>query len=227
MKRSILITWLGLAVSVAPTFGSGYILLDNYDTYGPDIAYPSWWIPYGGQGLQPDGWEGPWTVCVYYMMGDVTKLLPPYPYFNTWDDPGDFGFVLGTGLGSTASVYYSAFDTPGEFIANSPFQIEGNPGDTITVVVAAYDGPSYAASWPTFPYHSFLGRGHSAPFTMTLRSEFSVFSDGLVGDFMPGFSVNLVIPEPGVLVLGGLGAAVLLAAGAKRGHDLPGGAKRG
>jgi hypothetical protein len=211
MKKSIVLAWLGLAVSVAPTFGSGYIMLDNYDTSGPDITY---WLPgsVGGPGLQPGGWGGPWTVGLYYAMGDVTKSCPPY-YGS--DDPGywGLGFTLGTGPGSTATVYYSAFDTPGEFMANSPFEIAGNPGDTITVVMIAYDGASYA--WPTltFPFDNFpwgwAGRGRSAPFTMTLSDVNSSYYN-CVGDFMSGFSVSQAIPEPGILALVGLGVSVLM-----------------
>lgn len=208
MKKSIILAWLGLAVSVAPAFGVGYILLDNYDTYGPDITY---WLPGSveGPGLQPSGWGGPWTVGLYYAMGDVTKSCPPY---YGGDDPGywGLGFTLGTGPGSTATVYYSADNIPGEFANYLPFAIDGNPGDTITVVLIAYDGVSYAAATPTSPFDNFpwgwAGRGHSAPFTMTLKDGYSA---NFVGDFMSGFSVSQAIPEPGMLVLGGLGAAVL------------------
>jgi len=217
MKKSIVLTWLGLAVSVAPTLGSGYIMLDNYVTSGPDITY---WLPGSteGQGLQPSGWGGPWTVGLYYAMGDVTASCPP---FYGWDDPGYWGgFMLGTGPGSTASIYYSANDTPGEFVANFPFEIAGNPGDTITVVLLAYDGPSYAGSTPTYPFDNFpwgsVGRGCSAPFTMTLSAVDSPYYNR-VGDFMSGFSVSQAIPEPGILALIGLGISVLMPARRKAG----------
>jgi len=218
MKKSIVLACLGLAVSVAPTFGVGYIWLDNYDTSGPDITY---WLPGSivGPGLQPGGWGGPWTVGLYYAMGDVTKTCPPY---YSWDDPGywGLGFTLGTGPGSTATVYYSADNTPGEFMAYSPFAIAGNPGDTITVVMIAYDGASYAGATPTYPFDDFpwgfAGRGSSAPFTMTLSDVDSAYFN-CVGDFMSGFSVSQAIPEPGILALGGLGAAVLMLARRKLG----------
>ena len=222
MKKSIILAWLGIAVGVAPAFGVGYIMLDNYDTYGPDVTY---WLPgwIAGPALQPSGWGGPWTVGFYYMMGDVTSLLPP----GFSGDRPPPGFILGTGPGSTATVYYSAFDTPGEFLANSPCQIPGNPGDTITVIMVAYDLASYTDPQGPIPKDfpwGFAGRGSSAAFTMTL-SDFNSAGSNLVGDFMPGFGVSQFVPEPGVLFLGGLGIAVLMVANAKRGHDLPDGVK--
>jgi hypothetical protein len=215
MKQSIILAWLGLAVSVVPAFGVGYIMLDNYDTSGPDITYG---FIMGGQGLQPAGWGGVWTVSLYYAMGDVTKSVAQDPI--GWLDPTSLypGFVLGTGPGSTATIYYSAYNTPGEFIANSPFQAAGNPGDIITVMLVAYDHSSYNTfAPPPHDFQSLWGRGHSAPFTMTLSDVNTAYGNS-AGYFMPGFSVTPAIPEPGLLVLGGLGAAVLMLASAKRAH---------
>jgi hypothetical protein len=113
-------------------------------------------------------------------------------------------------------IYYSAYDTPGEFCADSPFQIAGNPGDTITVMLVAYDTSSYDGWAPLPPSGPLWGRGHSAPFTMTLSDVNSAYWNW-VGDFMPGFSVSPAIPEPALPALGGLGTAVLMLAGRKSG----------
>lgn len=219
MKKSVVLAWIGLVVSVGSAPGMGAIYLDNYDTSGPDITY---YGPMGGQGLQPSGWGGVWTVGLYYAMGDVTGSVAPDG--SGVEDPRFLygGFILGTGPGSIATIYYSANDTPGEFCADSPFQIAGNPGDTITVMLVAYDLSSYdAGAPPPHDLQSLWGRGHSAPFTMTL-SDVNLAYWNRVGDFMPGFSVSPAIPEPGTLVLGGLGAAVLMLACRKRGERGPG-----
>jgi hypothetical protein len=209
MKKSTIWALIGLAASANPAFSTGAIFLDNYDTSGPDITYylgP----PMGGQGLQPAGWGGVWTVGLFYAMGDVTGSVAADP--SGWSDPRQLysGFMLGTGPGSTATIYYSAFDTPGEFYANSPFQIAGNPGDTITVMLVAYDLSSYdAGAPPPHDLQSLWGRGHSAPFTMTLSDINSAYANS-VGYFMPGFIVWPAIPEPALPALGALGAAVLM-----------------
>jgi hypothetical protein len=218
MKKSIVLAWIGLAVSVGSASGMGAIYLDNYDTSGPDITY---YGPMGGQGLQPAGWGGVWTVGLYYAMGDVTGSVAADP--SGAADPRSLygGFILGTGPGSTATIYYSAFDTPGEFYANSQFQIAGNPGDTVTVMLVAYDLSSYdAGAPPPHDLQSLWGRGHSAPFTMTLSDVDSAYGNW-VGDFMPGFSVSPAIPEPALPALGGLGTVVLILACRKSAAAVP------
>jgi hypothetical protein len=151
-------------------------------------------------------------VGLYYAMGDVTGSVAADP--SGAADPRSLygGFILGTGPGSTATIYYSAFDTPGEFYANSQFQIAGNPGDTVTVMLVAYDLSSYdAGAPPPHDLQSLWGRGHSAAFTMTLSDVDSAYGNW-VGDFMPGFSVSPAIPEPALPALGGLGTVVLILA---------------
>lgn len=209
MKKSILLAWLGLSVSVAPVYAVGAIYLDNYLTSGPDITYG---FIMGGQGLQPAGWGGVWTAGLYYAMGDVTKSVGEDP--SGAGDPAQLypGFILGTGPGSTATVYYSAFNIPGEFSAQAPFPIAGNPGDTITVMLVAYDLSGYNAyAPPPHDFQSLWGRGHSVPFTMTLSDVNSPVVNS-VGNFMSGFSVYPAVPEPGVLALSALGASVLMLA---------------
>ncbi len=220
MKKSIVLAWIGLAVSINPACGTGAIFLDNYYTSGPDITY-CLGPPMGGQGLQPAGWGGVWTVGLYYAMGDVTKSIGEDR--SGWIDPVSLypGFILGTGPGSTAAIYYSAYDTPGEFRADSPFLIAGNPGDTITVMLVAYDLSSYnAGAPPPHDLQSLWGKGHSAPFTMTLSDINSAYANS-TGYFMPGFIVWPAIPEPALPALGALGAAVLMLACRKSAGAVP------
>jgi hypothetical protein len=192
MKKTILTAIIGLTISAAQSFGVGYILMDNYNTYGPDVTYGP-----GGLGPVGSGLGMGWTAGLYFALGDTRGSIMSDP--TGYADPTTLGggLALGTGLGSTAAFFTSSGNTPGEFITFTGFQVNDNPGDTITVMIVAYTGSSYATS---------LDRGHSAAFTMTTSLATSP-SYNKVGNFMPGFSVP--VPEPATLALGGLGLALL------------------
>jgi len=194
MKKSILLAAIGLVASVSSTFGLGYILLDNYASSGPMVTY-------GPGGLNPvgTGLGAGWTAGFYYALGNVTGSIAADP--SGYADPTTLGggLVLGTGPGSTAAFGFPF--APGYFSAPQGFQIADNPGDTITVMVVAYDGASYATS---------LDRGHSVAFTMPLGAVTTPPPVNAVGFFMPGFSIITPVPEPATLALGGLGLASLL-----------------
>ena len=200
MKKSIMLGVLGLVTVAAPSFGAGYILLDNYDsssgdgppiTYGPGI--PANGVS-GALGTLGTGLLGGWTVGLYYALGTLSI-----------NDPAGMGMpdshlTMATGLGSTALMYTSAFNTPGEFYSPIALNVGGNAGGMITAEVVAYDtaGGSYAAA---------IWRGHSAPFTMPTVAIINP-SFPLVGDYMQGFMIGM--PEPTTLALGGLGGLSLL-----------------
>jgi len=200
MKKSILLATIGLAVSVAPSFGLGYIVMDNYNTGGPDVTYGPGSGVLTGQGLGAG-----WTAGLYFAQGDVRSSIGADP--TGFANPSTLGggLTLGTGPGSTAAFDLYPFDTPGEFLASTGFQINDNPGDTITVMIVAYNGSSYATSFD---------RGHSDPFTMITSANISP-DPNKVGDHMPGFSVP--VPEPATVALGGLGLAALLVCRRKQG----------
>lgn len=187
MKTKLLVSILGLAA--VSSFGEGFILLDNYNTYGPDVTYPSYYGALGGTGLQAG-----WTMGLYYALGDVTGAVAPDPV--GLGDPATLGpLTLGTGPGSIA-LFDSIMtaDTPGEVWATSPFAVPGTSssgGDLITVVLVAYDGASFQSS-----RFAPFGRGHSKAFTMT-TSAYNSVSVNKIGDFMPGFTVAFSLePEP-------------------------------
>ena len=201
MKKSLLLGVLGLVTVAAPSFGAGYILLDNYDSHGGDggplITY-GYWAPANGVsgpvGTPGTGLLGGWTVGLYYALGTLSI-----------NDPAGMGMpdshlTMATGLGSTALMYTSAFNTPGEFYSPIALNVGGNAGGMITAEVVAYDtaGGSYAAA---------IWRGHSAPFTMPTGAAINP-SLPLVGDYMQGFMIGM--PEPTTLALGGLGGLSLL-----------------
>jgi hypothetical protein len=198
MKKSILLAIIGLAASVAPSFGLGDILLDNYNSFngngGPLVTYGP-----GGLGPVGQGLGAGWTAGLYYALGDVTGSVAADLTGSANPVTLYGGFVLGTGPGSTVAFYTSTGNTtPGEFMANQAFQVAGNPGDTITVMVVAYNGSSYPNSFD---------RGHSAAFTMPLSLNTNP-NPNRVGDFMTGFTIP--VPEPTTMALGGLGLAALM-----------------
>jgi len=186
---------MGLAGGVTPSFGFGYILLDNYLSFGPDVTYGP-----GSGGIAGTGLDSSWTAGLYSALGDVRSAISADP--AGYADPATLGggLTLGTGPGSTVAFYTTTGDTPGEFSSLQAFQVNDNPFETITVMIVAYNGSSYATS---------LDRGHSAAFTMVTSANTSAVIKK-VGDFMPGFSVIGPVPEPSTLVLGGLGLAALM-----------------
>ena len=132
-------------------------------------------------------------------LGDFTGSTAADP--GGLADPTTLGnYVLATGLGSTAAFWSSTAGLPGEAMANVSWAVPISPsptgGATITLIVVAYEGPSYAAA---------LYRGHSAPLTL-VTSDFAPPNPVLTGSAMPAFSINLV-PEPSALAFVGLGGA--------------------
>ena len=187
MKKTVLFGILGLAATMATSYGQGYISLDNYSAFAGG----------GGNGLILNGGTGitgGFTVGLYFAVGNVVG-----------DATSGNGLVsgnlgLGTGAGSTAP--FNGAGTPGLFVAPVYFQgVASSTASLLTVEVIAYDGSTYANS---------LTRGHSSAFNIT-----TAFGTGFVpsvGDVMTTFSVSPVsVPEPTTLALAGLGLASLVA----------------
>jgi hypothetical protein len=182
MKKSLLTGLLGLSLSVASSFGQGTIFLDNYFTSGPTITF------------SPSGVALPagWTMGFYYALGDVRGSVASDPFGIESPSTLGGGLTLAIGPGSTADFFTSSFGTPGRGFASSFFGVPGTAaagGNTITLMVVAYDGSTFDSS----PH-----RGHSAGFIMTTSANNSS-SPNSVGSFMPAFSV--FIPEPSSFAL--------------------------
>jgi hypothetical protein len=190
MKKSLILGLLSLAATVTPSFGQGTIFLDNYFTSGPSVTY-------GAGTPLPAGW----TMGFYYAVGNQTGVISSDPTGTALPETLGGGLALAIGSGSTAAFYTSSFNTPGQAFASAFFSVPGTAfagGDTITVMVIAYTGLTYAGA---------SARGHSTAFTMATSAGNSSGPNS-IGDFMPGF--NVPVPEPSVFAIASLAASALL-----------------
>ena len=191
MKKTLVSAILGLA-AIASVQAQGNINLYNYNSTGA-VANP---IVYGAGSGGPLGvgvTTGGYTVGMYIVAGNQTAAINAS--FN------GSGYDLITGMGSQvtgvgATTPLGDFD-PGEYSAASEFNT-GFVGQTVTVVVVAYQGANYAGA---------TVRGHSQAFTMLTTA--ATENAALTGSFMNGFAVSAV-PEPSTFALAGLGLAGLL-----------------
>lgn len=194
MKKSLILGVFGLVAAATSSFGApGYILMDNYNTSGPNVTYGP-----GGGGVVGTGLLAGWTAGIYYAAGNVLSQVANDP--TGFADPSSLGggLALATGPGSTAAFDgYPAY-SPGQFLALTALNVGGNAGDTLTAIIVAYNGSSYLNSYE---------RGHSAAFIMTSSPAISP-TPHAVGNYMTGFSVP--VPEPTTLALAGLGGLSLL-----------------
>jgi len=206
MKKTLIIGLLGLAASVAPSFGQGIIALDNYLSNGGNngpgfVLYGQAGIPAngtsGGAGTSGSGIVAGWTVGFYWVAGNQVANVTPDATGTAV--PAGGGLALATGSGSTAPSF--AFSTPGTYEATAAYATAGvAAGGTITMELIAYN--TSAGSYANAGY-----RGHSTAFTMTVADPTG--APNLSGNFAPSFNV-LPVPEPTTFALSGLGAAALL-----------------
>src|SRR4051812_25422287 len=112
MKKSMLLSLLGLTTAIAPSFGQGYIVLDN-DNAAPASGWT--YVTYGEPGIPANGISGPdgtvasgfggglvsgWTAGFYYTLGDITGSLTGGNVAGTGlPTDQNASFVLGTGTG--------------------------------------------------------------------------------------------------------------------------------
>jgi hypothetical protein len=196
MKKSLLLGLLGLA-SVASSYGQGFIKLDNYTTYGPNVNYGV-----GAGGTVGAGLPAGWTVGLYVAQGDITGSIGSdgTSTGNGLPTTQNAAFVLGAGAGSTSGfASANTGGTVGQFFSTPLFQASATAGSVVTIELIAYNGADYASS---------AIRGHSTAFVMTTLAG-TAPTPTSVGSFMSSFSVTPV-PEPSTFALTGLGAAAML-----------------
>ena len=191
MKKTLVSAILGLA-AIASVQAQGNINLYNFVSGGTPANAIVYGVGSGGTLGQPVS-AGGFTVGMYIIAGDQAAAVNA-----GMAGDGGFGLIptlaLATGVGATTPL--GDFE-PGEYSAGFEYNT-GVVGSTVTVVVVAYQGGSYAGA---------NVRGHSQAFTMlsTAATENAAWT----GSFHNGFAVTLV-PEPSTFALAGLGLAGLL-----------------
>lgn len=205
MKKTLILGILGLAASVVTTYGQGTIQLDNYDsTTHPLVTYGA-----GSGGTVGAGVNSSFSVGLYYVdaAGNWTSDFAADPsgtasIASLYNGAGG-ALNLASGVGATGGFDNSdTFDTPGEYALAQAFNPGLGQGVTVTVMVVAYNGTSYAAGSSVI--------GHSTAFTMTssVGTAFPELSGNEETD--GGFQSFTVTPEPSVFALSGIGAAALM-----------------
>jgi len=203
MKRTLILGMISLGLSVATSYGQGYVALDNYSsgnntypiTYGANV--PANGVS-GALGTVGGGISSAWTVGFYWASG-ATGLSQA-----SGMDPISGTLALATGPGSTVAVDTQNSGTPG-FYASEAVWYAGSAISTITLEIVVY--PTAAGSYASAAY-----RIHSAAFSMATGAITTV-PPLETGDSMPGAATLAVlpaIPEPAAMALGGLGLAALL-----------------
>jgi hypothetical protein len=199
MKKELIGGILTLLPVIA-IVAQGRVALDAYNSsFNPTVR---WWQPvgdypnYAGGYPQPLITYGAFTIGFYWAQGAVNYTDPYGTVIGGYSIP-DSPFTLATGTGATTSTFIG--DT---FVGSgSSFVVPGISYGTVTIIVIAYNGASYASS---------TLRGHSLPFQVNV----SPMLPQLVGDYMPSFFVSHLegysaVPEPSPLALAILGVAML------------------
>jgi hypothetical protein len=197
MKKSLLLGILGVAATVATSYGQGFIFLDNYFSNfgGPIITYGA-----GSDGPLATGVSAAYTVGIYLGQGSFTASADP----SGTASPTSLNalLLLQGGANTSTAAGYAGYG--GYFSASGNMQASVASGATITAMVVAYEGASY----DTATY-----RGHSAAFQLVTKDG-TANPPASVSPAYGGFSVfsTSVVPEPSTLTLAGLGLASMLVA---------------
>ena len=210
MKRKIIASILGAAGLVAlntASYGQG-ITFQNYSFGADALNAPVTFATSGLDGATPvtAGWGVGDTFqadIMYELSGQSSYTLLTAANAN---DPGSyptsFAFgAAGDGPVDTTSTY------AGYFFGNG-ITIPGYTSGSVSFIVEAYNGTSYASSAATIGQWS----GQSAAFSVASLAT-GTTPDGDFGAAMSGFTVVLTpVPEPTTLALAGLGGLASLMA---------------
>jgi len=207
MKKSLILGILGLAATVATTFGQGAIALDNYDsTAHPLVKYDTGSGGALGAGVTT---STSFTASLYYVSvaGDNHAAFAADPsgtalISSLYSGPGTLILASGTGASGQIANASDVFGNAGEYAPAQAYNPGLGAGATITLVVIAYKTSDGS-------YNNATIRGHSTAFTMVASTGTAVPANSGDSETDGGFSV-IAVPEPSTFALAGLGAAALM-----------------
>jgi len=194
MKRAILTTLIAAATSgfITKAHGQGAILFANFDggSLNAPVTFAMTYTTGGISGVAGEKVGSEFSADLLYSL----------------DGGASYNFLTQTAAGAGSS-YPTAFSgTDGNDASGAGYfigpavSIPGYSSGSITFIVRAYSGPTFANSaW----------FGESAPFTMSSISTGTESLSHFSG--LAPFNVVWFIPEPSTFALAGLGAAGLIA----------------
>jgi hypothetical protein len=206
MKKSVILSILGLTMGAVASYGQGAIAFDTYDAAGGTGILTTYGAT-GNGGVAGTGINSTFTGELIWSTSNPSEAatsssasasLPLNLVFNT---PGNGGATGGTGTYNTSGVL------PG-FVHGSNLNITAAVGTSLFFEVVAFNGPTYGANG--------FWSGHSASFAASLVTGTTLPSADQIDSLAP-FNVYFVaVPEPTTMALGGLGLAALLVARRKK-----------
>jgi len=189
MKRALVATLLGLAASVASTYGQANYIFDTYSAASSILANP-------GQGrVQWTGLAPAGEANQFVTDADGVKADLLWAFGST---SGDLGLAVAT---STHGSYGSGF------IVGPSVSVPGWTSGAITFTIDVFQGASYAVASQAgsglgFGHLTWTEPGPTAPATPAIF---------FVAEPLSSIPISAVIvPEPTTMALLGLGAAGLL-----------------
>lgn len=201
MKKSVILSILGLSVAALSSYGQGNISFNTYLANNSNSFLTSYGST-GNGGVAGAGVDSTFHGMLVWSTTNPNQAATGsaadaaaglLPAFNL---PGTGGAAGGAGTYDSGSAA-----VPG-FIAGTDLNITAAVGTALFFEVVAYNGASYGAqgAWS----------GHSASFAATLVTGTTLPNANQLNNMAP-FSVYFVpVPEPTTMALGGLGLASLL-----------------
>lgn len=185
MKKALIASILGIAVSVASSYGQGYIVMENYYNGGVDpssAVYST--ISFGGQPVGAN-----WSAELLFRIGANPFVVVAgsathfYPGSTTGGSPLTDGAGLFLGANQVIPGYVSG---------------------SVDFMLQVFNGTDFATSSlkGTSPIFTINGLQ-----TNPLLPANDLINQGAGGGLQP---LNIVVPEPTTLALAGLGSAALL-----------------
>jgi len=186
MKKAIFIAVLGVAASVASSYGQGFV---NFSSYFGNEGAGFTTTVFGTANSVPDGW----TADLYFALG--TGVTDPVDFSQASSIISDpTGLTDANVVGATYSGGF--FGNP---IVTVP--IPGYASGAVTYEIVAFNGATYDSS---------SMRGRSGSFVLPTGAATAGNPIPMI-DFAPNFQVAPV-PEPTTLALAGLGGLASLVA---------------